>query len=318
MSIAERPQEIGDDLSPLEMELLQTFLSITTGGPVEDSSFFELLRWWALNNYELQQWNDLCLTFRLRQGQSRLARNILDDALSTGRLSYRFSAPLKAVVDEGHFICIETRDGLRREARRVISTIPLNVLNTVEWQPPLIPGKREAADLGHVNHLTKVHVEVNNPDLRPFSAYRWKGPLSYIFGDSFTVAGNTHLVAFGRSLPESLLKLNENGGRDVLAAVEAFSPSQFRDIRHLVYHDWNEGEFANGAWEFLRPEMSTKYLTDLRKRQGNVFFASADWSNRCAVSLTVVSKMVSKLRANLSLSSCNRHDPGNRLTSDDD
>jgi monoamine oxidase len=40
----------------------------------------------------------------------------------------------------------------------------------------------------------------------------------------------------------------------------------------------HKDEFAQGAWEFLRPGMSTTYIDALRERQGNVIFASADWA----------------------------------------
>jgi monoamine oxidase len=39
----------------------------------------------------------------------------------------------------------------------------------------------------------------------------------------------------------------------------------------------SKDEFAGGAWEFLRPHM-IKYIDSLRERQGNIYFASADWA----------------------------------------
>jgi hypothetical protein len=60
MSFADRIAEIRDDLTPIELNCLEGFLSITSGGTMEDSSFFEALRWWALGNYDMQQFEDLC------------------------------------------------------------------------------------------------------------------------------------------------------------------------------------------------------------------------------------------------------------------
>ncbi|KAF7560410.1 hypothetical protein G7046_g3749 [Stylonectria norvegica] len=278
MSFADRFAQIEDSMTPLEIQLLKTFLSVTSGGTMENSAFFEFLRWWSLNNYDLQELNKLCLTYKLRDGQSALARSIFDDAVATGNLTYQFNAPVAKVADCGTHIEVTTRAGETFKARRAISTVPLNVLNAIEWSPPLLPGKREAAELGHVNHVTKVHAEVANPDLRSFTGWVWEGPLSWTFGDGTTPAGNTHMVAFGCSYEGIQLKLAEDGAKGALEAYKAFAPDQFRDIRRLVFHDWNEDEFAKGTWEFLRPNMSTKYLDVLRKRQGNVLFASADWA----------------------------------------
>lgn len=44
-------------------------------------------------------------------------------------------------------------------------------------------------------------------------------------------------------------------------------------------HDWNKDEFSNGTWFFPPPNATTKYLTILQRPHGNVFFASADWSD---------------------------------------
>ncbi|KAH6987990.1 hypothetical protein BKA56DRAFT_578103 [Ilyonectria sp. MPI-CAGE-AT-0026] len=278
MSFADRFAQIEDGMTPLELQLLKTFLSVTSGGTMENSGFFEFLRWWSLNNYDLQELAELCLTFKLRDGQSALARRIFDDAVATGNLTYRFDAPVASVTDAGSHVEVKTRGGETFKAKRVITTVPLNVLNNIVWSPPLLPGKSEASAKGHVNHCTKVHAEVANPALRSFTGYQWEGPLSWTFGDGTTPAGNTHLVAFGPSYPGIQLKPASDSAQGALAAYKAFAPSEFTDIRRLVFHDWNEDEFAMGTWEFLAPKMSTTYLDVLRKRQGNVLFASADWA----------------------------------------
>ncbi|CAM1507611.1 Fc.00g072520.m01.CDS01 [Cosmosporella sp. VM-42] len=278
MSFADRFAQIEDTMTRLEIQLLKTFLSVTSGGTMENSAFFEFLRWWSLNNYDLQELNELCLTFKLRDGQSALARNIFDDAVTTGNLTYQLNSAVATVTDCGTHVEVKSREGQTFKARRAISTVPLNVLNSIEWSPPLLPGKRDAAALGHVNHCTKVHAEVANPALRSFTGWKWEGPLSWTFGDGTTPAGNTHLVAFGCSYEGIQLKPAQDGAESTLEAYRAFAPDEFRDIRRLVFHDWNEDEFAKGTWEFLRPNMSTAYLDVLRERQGNILFASADWA----------------------------------------
>jgi monoamine oxidase len=47
------------------------------------------------------------------------------------------------------------------------------------------------------------------------------------------------------------------------------------DVKRVVFHNWTK--FADGAWEFLKPDM-IKYIDALRERQGNILFASADWA----------------------------------------
>lgn len=282
MSFADRFAQIDDSLTPLERQLLETFLSVTSGGTMENSGFFEFLRWWALNNYDLRSLSELCLTFKLRDGQSALARRMFDDAVATGNVTYRFDSPVSSVVDLGTHVRVTTRGGTSFSARRVVATVPLNVLHSITWSPPLHPAKHAASTRGHVNKCTKVHAEVACPNLRSYTGYRWRGPLSWTFGDGTTPAGNTHLVSFGPSYEGVQLKLAENGARDTVTAVqELIKPGHGDDeaeVKRVVFHDWNEDEFARGTWEFLGPDMATTYLEALRRRQGNVVFASADWA----------------------------------------
>ncbi|RYP49805.1 hypothetical protein DL769_011040 [Monosporascus sp. CRB-8-3] len=277
MSFADRLGQIEAHTSPLELEILEIFLSVTSGGTMEESSFFEMIRWWALSNYDMSQFNEMCLTFKLKDGQSALARRIFEEAKTTGRLTYQFDAPITSIEDQKSHVLVSTRLGHQYRAKRAVSTIPLNVLKDVNFKPPLAPGKQGASELGHGNHCTKVHVEVVNPALRSFAGWQ-KGALGMSFGDGTTPAGNTHVVAFGCSYPDLQLQPTAANGQSALEAMRAFAPTHFKEIRRLVFHDWNHDEFAQGTWEFLRPGMATMYLDVLRRRQGNILFASADWA----------------------------------------
>ena len=52
------------------------------------------------------------------------------------------------------------------------------------------------------------------------------------------------------------------------------------DVKRVVFHNWSRDPFAQGAWEWLRPGMiaDRAILDGLRKRQGRLHFANADWS----------------------------------------
>ncbi|KAJ3543614.1 hypothetical protein NM208_g3486 [Fusarium decemcellulare] len=279
MSFADRMAQVQHSLSPLEREMLESFLAINTGGTMENSSMFEMLRWWALCNYDMSWFNELVISYKLKDGQSDFARHAFDEAIATKRVTYQFDTPIAAIEDQGTHVLLTSRSGEQFKARRAISTIPLNVLTTINFSPPLLPGKKAAAEVGHVNHCTKVHAEVANPDLRTFSGTRHKSPLSMAYGDATTPAGNTSVVVFGPSSDgKPRLDAKANNGHDALEAVRAFAPDHFQDIKRLVFHDWNGDEFSKGTWTFFSPGIATKYLDALRERQGNILFASADWA----------------------------------------
>ncbi|KAJ9657724.1 hypothetical protein H2198_004139 [Neophaeococcomyces mojaviensis] len=278
MSLADRIAQL--DLTSTDKAILEGFLSITCGSKLEDASFGEMLRWWALNNYDMQLFMELCLTYKFRSGQSNFARKFFDEALSTGRLDYAFRAVTRSVTDDGTSVTVTTGTDKFR-AKRVVCTIPLNCLKDVSFSPPLHPLKLEASKLGHVNQVSKTHVECANPELRSLSGTiaRPYDKLTYIFGDGTTPAGNTHLVSFGSSLDGVHLQA-EDDVEDTKRAFRAFVPDNQMDIKRVVFHNWSRDDFSKGAWEWLRPGMMSRkpYLDRLREKQGNVHFASADWA----------------------------------------
>ena len=278
MSIRDRLDQLQSQFDPTEMAVLEGFLSITCGSKLEDASFTELLRWWALNNYDMQLFMEQCLTYKLRSGQSFFARKFFDEALSTGRLTYAFNTPTTSITDDGAIVTVSTANNRHFKARHIACTVPLNVLKDISFDPPLDPLKLEASTLGHVNQVSKVHVECANPELRSLSGTiaNPHDKLTYIFGDGTTPAGNTHLVSFGSSY-DSVHLHPEDDIEDTKRAFTAFADM---DIRRIVFHNWSKDPYAKGAWEWLRPGMLSKkhYLDALRRKQGNIHFASADWA----------------------------------------
>jgi hypothetical protein len=76
--------------------------------------------------------------------------------------------------------------------------VPLNVLNDLEFLPPLHAGKKAASQEGSVNKCNKVHFEIAGRDLLSWSSWASPGKgLVAAFGDCNTPAKNSHVVAFG-------------------------------------------------------------------------------------------------------------------------
>ncbi|CAG9992135.1 unnamed protein product [Clonostachys byssicola] len=279
MSMADRFKQIEHDLTPTEKLMLEAFMSITCGAKWEEASFFEILRWWALANYTYTDFMERGLRFKLACGQSGLQRCIFDEANATGNLSHSFSTPVASVNDKGSIVEVTGRDGQIFRAKRLICTIPLNVLHTVQFTPSLLPLKKQASLEGHCNQVVKVHIEVDRPEHRELGSYNYpNGKLTYAFGDGTTPAGNTHLVAFGSSLPGVHLQPEENIDETIEAWKGLLPNTDTKDFKRIVFHNWHKDEFARGAWEWLKPNQVSKYLDALREKQGNIWFGSADWA----------------------------------------
>lgn len=174
-----------------------------------------------------------------------------------------------------------TRGGQQYQADRVISTVPLNVLEAVSFEPHLPVGKRAAISIGHVNQCVKVHAEISDKGLRSWTGVTYPhNKLSYAIGDGTTPAGNTHIVAFGGQFNH--LNPDDNVEETLDAVKGLFAPENNNgkspDVERLVFHNWSRDEFAKGAWFFSPPRLLASHLEDMRARHGNVLFANSDWA----------------------------------------
>ncbi|KAH6684974.1 monoamine oxidase N [Plectosphaerella plurivora] len=274
MSVADRLAEMGPDaLTPNERLGVESFVLLCSGGTLETTSFFEFLHWWALSAYSYEGCIEYLVKYKFRGGQSSFAIRFFREALATGNLTYAFDTPIASVKNSPSGVQVTSRAGKTFRAHRMVSAMPLNVLNNVKFDPPLMAGKKAAADTGHVNQCVKVHAEVRDRDLRSYTgiSYPHNG-LFYAFGDGTTPSGNTHIVAFGGQ--HNHFEPDE----DIEATKRHLQGCVPMDIERIVFHNWSKDEFAKGAWFFSKPGLLSQHLGDMRARQGNVFFASSDWA----------------------------------------
>lgn len=199
MSCADRFAQINHDLTPNERIAVESFVLLCSGGTPDTTSFFEFLHWWALCHYSYAGCIDYLVRYKFHGGQSTFAIRFFREALETGNLKYAFSSPIASVKNSAQGVEVTTKDGSHTyRARRMISAIPLNVLNNVTFDPPLQSGKLTAAKTGHINQCIKVHAEVRDRDLRSWTGITYPhNGLIYALGDGETRHGNTHIVAFG-------------------------------------------------------------------------------------------------------------------------
>ncbi|KAH8725195.1 hypothetical protein GQ44DRAFT_681492 [Phaeosphaeriaceae sp. PMI808] len=280
-SAQDRINEIASTLSPQERTVLEASILLASGGTLETTSFHEFMHWWAMCGYTYQGWVDMLITMKFRDGQSTFARRFFDEAVATRRLSYSFNTPVKHVKDTGSNVEITSRDGRTFRALRAISAIPLNVLDGISFDPPLLAGKQAAISIGHVNQTMKVHAEVSNKDLRSWTGVTFPdNELNYAIADGTTPAGNTHIVCFGGQ--NKHMHPEDDISKTKRAVSSLFNPANYDgqevDIQRLVFHNWSKDEFAKGAWFFSPPELLVKHFGDMRARHGNVLFANSDWA----------------------------------------
>ncbi|KAL1873125.1 hypothetical protein VTK73DRAFT_1086 [Phialemonium thermophilum] len=272
----DRYQEIRHQLTPEESGLLLSLLLHISGGEsnLKNSSLWDIIRGHALGGHEFGNFEDVWLLYKLREGQSGMARHIFDDAVSCG-LEYSFNTHVDEIKQlPTSTVQVTTRDRRTYVGRKLICTAPLNTLRSLKFDPPLSPLRQEAIEVGHINYMTKIHAIVQGSGLASWNGACYPNLLLYAYGDGVLPSGDAHLVAFGADerhhfVPE----------RDPERIVQAFKNFHPMDVKKLVFHNWNTDPYSQAGPCFWPPGYMTKYQDELQSRHGNIFFASADWAH---------------------------------------
>lgn len=240
LSAAQRLAAIRPQLSATEHALLTAFLGAISGAPMAQTGFFDVLRWWALSGHTTAGMYAATETWKLSKsggGQSGFARAFFDEAVGTGNMAWAFDTRVEAVVqrEDGTVALLaagggggERQQQKRFLGRRLICTVPLNVLQQLRFAPALPHAKAAACARGHVGKGAKWHVEARDGGkLRDWAAAvasskekEQRGEESRLLtarGDGLTPGGNTHLVCFAKG--DGVLPSPQDEGRGIAEAV---------------------------------------------------------------------------------------------------
>ncbi|KAF9770341.1 hypothetical protein IL306_012133, partial [Fusarium sp. DS 682] len=127
-------------------------------------------------------------------------------------------------------------------AKKIINTIPLNVLKDIEFSPPLTQRRQEAINIGHVNQMTKIHADVSNKELERWNGIKYPGLLMYGYGGGVLPNGNVHVVAFGADDRETFVP--EANAAQTIEALNKIHPI---DVERLMLHNWSTDPLSKEA-----------------------------------------------------------------------
>ena len=234
LSCWDRYQEIKDELTPEEACMLLSLLEVISGGDLKESSLWDMIRAHALLAYDVTNMSDVWFGYRLTGGQSLLAKKMFEESVEAG-LDYSFKSnvvSVKNTLDPRSIVEVKTESGDTFRARRVISTIPLNVLKDIQFSPPLSATRRAAIHEGHICFLTKVHAEVKGSGLASWQGSAYPSDLLFGSGDGLTPRGNARVTAFGGDDHHQFI-LEQDIDR-VQNALQALHPMEIQRIVRLA------------------------------------------------------------------------------------
>ena len=254
--------DIPDDVR----KALAAHWTLSFNGCPEEGAWSQVLRHAALTGGSWQLRQATASSFLIRGGTSALVNAMAADV--DGEI--RLGAVVRKVENHEAGAVVTLADGSSVTARDVIVTVPLNVLDSIEFAPPLSDGKRAAAQRGQVSSGVKVWMRAKG-DTGRFIAFAADHPLA-MMGYEYSVDGDTILLGFGPSAAD--LDIRDRAA--VERAVRHWRP----DIEILAVdgHDWTSDPFSRETWAMLRPGQLTDDVEELVRPEGAVRIAGSDYA----------------------------------------
>ena len=158
--------------------------------------------------------------------------------------------PVAAVEQDGEGVTVTTAAGDRRRAARAVVTVPIGVLPSLAFAPPLADAKRRAGERNHAGQGVKAWVIARGvpEDLCAMG----QGTLLDFAGAMATCADGVLLVCFGPSAAE----LDVTDDAAVAAALRELAPEA--EVVAVHAHDWVGDPYARGTWACCAPARCTR------------------------------------------------------------
>jgi monoamine oxidase len=262
-TIAERLGEISLDQE--EHDVLAAELESLAHGPLDEAGAVSVLRWHALSGYSLALTQYTGGRVTLADGTAALLRAIGDAAPFETRLA----TPVAAIRRRGDRVSIETRSGELHEGRAAIVAVPLNVLGSLEFDPPLPESKEAAIADGQASRGVKIFIRARGADILQNSIQPGH-PFGYLDTETLLGDGTQLQIGFGsdaeRCDASDLASVQRNLDT-ILPGYEAVAATA---------HDWLADEFARGTWAIHRPGWYMRHHAAMQEPEGRLILAGSD------------------------------------------
>jgi monoamine oxidase len=288
-SVPERIAQLG--LTDTVAELLRTHWTLSFSGLTDDAAWSQVLHHTALAGGNWQMRAEAANAYTLRQSTRAYIEAIAADTTAEIQLS----TTLQSIEQDDDHVMARTADGSLIRARNALVTVPLNILNSIEFTPPLSDVKRAAAERGQVSTGLKVWMRVKG-DVGRFIAFAPDTAPLTMAGYEYLVDGDSILIGFG---PRSS-DLDVTDVRAVEAALRQWLPDV--ELVEAHGHDWTADPFSGETWSMLRTGQLDD-IEELARPEGRVQLIGSDyafgWNGHIDGALETARKAAGRLIASL-------------------
>jgi monoamine oxidase len=252
------------DLTPLQNTFNEAMISLIVSNHAREMSYLEVLRFHLLGGGYFPTFMDSTTRFQLKGGTIGLINSIVED----GGAEVRLATPVKSIHDLGDKVVVTTSRGEKLTCGAIICTVPMNTINAIDFQPPLLSGVVEAGRQGHPGQGLKFYMKVAG-DLGNFASFSAHLPITYAMtykrGKDYTM-----VVGFSSGAD----RLDAYDEESVQVALREYIPDA--RVLSVMHYDWSNDPYSRGTWATYRPGWVGKYYDQFQKDAGRVFFGSGD------------------------------------------
>lgn len=253
-------------LDPLTHDAVDGMLSTIVNAPLDQGAASDMIRVNALAGYNVAQMVAALSGTKIASGTRSLIEAMAGQAPG---VEMRLNSKVTRVTQLNDGVRIDLAGGGTVAARMALVTLPMNVLNSVTFEPQLSATKRAASAERHAGSGVKYYVHVKG-DVGNVSVF---APETEAVNSIMTYrhsANGSVLIVFGNS-PHTL---PFGDVPKMQAALERLLPGV--QVESLFGWDWNADPYSLGTWCVFRPGQPARLLPELRAQEGRLFFASAD------------------------------------------
>lgn len=266
LTLQDRFDELG--LSEDERHANESVWVGHVNAPLSDVALTTALRWATAAGGFWPLMHEASATYRVDGGMSSFINAIAADV----RGEIRLNAQVSRVEHTSEGARVITADGEQVSSRFVVSTLPINIATSIDFDPPLPEAWRRANAEQVASRGTKVWIKVRGPVDRFFAYATQKHPLSVVKAEFITDEFSI-LVGFG---PDHEAIDFTDAAQVQGALNELRDDLEVLDVRA---HDWMSDPLSGTTWQTHRAGQFSRDLKGLQQPQDSLVFASTDNAN---------------------------------------
>ncbi|HUH52636.1 MAG TPA: NAD(P)/FAD-dependent oxidoreductase [Microbacteriaceae bacterium] len=236
--------------------------------PLDQVGMSSAWRWVSATGGKWELMHEASATYRVVGGMSEWVSLIAKSVSAEIRLN----SLVTSVKQKSDHTEVLTKDGSLIKSKKVISTLPVNAISSIDFSPALPEAWVRQNDEKVASKGLKIWIKVKGSIPRFFGYATPEHPIS-VLKSEFVAEESTVLVGFGPD--HTALAFDDLPA--IQKAVDAIRPGL--EVVAATGHDWMADPLSKSTWMTHRPGQLSRDLQELQKPHGSIHFATTDNAN---------------------------------------